>query len=1259
MQDLFNFQWTSITGWTSSIGSSNLDSTCGEVMLGGLGKFGSGDWAEKTYSSLYPHYAARITFRLYFVESWDSEWYYLTVDGTQRYSEKWSLNDSPRDMCGSSTHREAVFFRTTTLFPHFSTTMTIYQTSTLNEGPSNEAFGFKSIQIFLLYCHSSCNTCIGPNENQCTSCAGTTYLNPLSNTCGSTCPDTYYADSTTHKCIRCYQFSSTSSSQSHSCQTCNGPNENNCLTCYPNVYLDPVNNKCVYVCPPQTWRDSSTYTCSPCYAPVAPATTPLACYTCSGSASTNCLSCYPGKFLDPTTSSCVSSPCPNGYYGSNGVCYPCYTKSLPTNPDESCNTCSGPYSNQCDSCAPGLFHDSGTNKCVTHCSLGWYEDLVTATCAQCYRASSSSDTERDCYTCTSNTPNSCESCYAGTYLTPSNTCEEFCPDGWWGDASIKTCKQCYVYDVAVPSDQSCATCTAGNSDNCLTCNSPYFFDSSTGSTGKCVSTCPDGYWGDSVNNVCSPCYESNPGDNVQSCKTCSGEGAAKCLTCHIGVFYHSVGESCLLSCPTGYFAESATYTCNQCYQATAGSSLKSCGTCYGGSSSNCLTCQDTSTFLYQGTCLEVCPPGTYANTTTLVCEPCFRGSTATHPQYSCSTCDGPSSTDCLSCSSGVLYYPTNSSCLSRCPSIGWYSDYLNNSCNTCYKPSSSNDPSQACLTCNGGLASNCLSCHPGTYLYVVDGTCLLTCPEKYYPDPNNWVCMSCAFPTAADEDMLSNCVNGSTGAQIAKTAFQITMGTSSALPPLLGGASSAATLLVDFLNEISIFIYINVVFPANFVLFIQQLSFSTLIPNPFEGLKRDTDVIATSTIGKFAFWETSTVLLENNGFNVFKSLLVLAIGGVFALITLVLSGKPNISRKFASVRNILIWNTFLSLYLGDFGELFMSSIIQMRENNSTGAYAMISLIMSSIIVASYSIIILVSIYILNKRYGGHMDRYGVIRARRNIPNSPANNNKKTQKRTDFVTVPHNYRSLSEELKESNPITRSFLVILTLQSLVVVLVLFLVQDLGVMQALFYMGAAIAVLIGVIYYKPFKSRLQIGLMIFNQLIKITMGLLATILGIDDYYQNLSHDVRTSIGTALIILILVGVGSNALIGVLLVISTIVTTIMRLVRSIREKMKKPKSYKAQENESVDNSQEQSNNGAELTNFLNEKDASKEGKDSKGKVFRRKFQQTKQIVLEFDYPGMGMGMGLGQSYFTPTRKDGGSAKNSVVKSKRSYQLSK
>ena len=1217
MQDLFNFQWTSITGWTSSIGSSNLDSTCGEVMLGGLGKFGSGDWAEKTYSSLYPHYAARITFRLYFVESWDSEWYYLSVDGTQIYSERWNLDNSPQNMCGSSTHREAVFFRTTTLFPHFSTTMTIYQTSTLNEGPSNEAFGFKSIQIFLLYCHSSCNTCVGPNADQCTSCAGTTYLNPLSNTCGSTCPDTYYADSTTHKCIRCYQFSSTSSSQSHSCQTCNGPNENNCLTCYPNVYLDPVNNKCVYVCPPQTWRDSSTYTCSPCHS---------TCYTCSGSTSTNCLSCYPGKFLDPTTSSCISA-CPDGYYGSNGVCYPCYTKSLPTNPDESCNTCSGPYSNQCDTCADGLFHDSGTNKCVTHCSLGWYEDLVTATCAQCYRASSSSDTERDCYTCTSNTPNSCESCYAGTYLTPSNTCEEFCPDGWWGDASTKTCKQCYVYDVAVPSDQSCATCTAGNSDNCLTCNSPYFFDSSTGSTGKCVSTCPDGYWGDSVNNVCSPCYESNPGDNVQSCKTCSGEGAAKCLTCHIGVFYHSVGESCLLSCPTGYFAESATYTCNQCYQATAGSSLKSCGTCYGGSSSNCLTCQDTSTFLYQGTCLKVCPPGTYANTTTLVCEPCFRGSTATHPQYSCSTCDGPSSTDCLSCSSGVLYYPTNSSCLSRCPSIGWYSDYLNNSCNTCYKPSSSNDPSQACLTCNGGLASNCLSCHPGTYLYVVDGTCLLTCPEKYYPDPETWMCMSCAYPLTSDTDLLNTCLNGSdSSAQVAKTAFQVALGASTALPPLLGGASSAATLLVDFLNEISLFIYINVVFPANFVLFMQQLSMSNMVPNPFEGIKSDTDIITTSTIGKFAYWETSTVLLENNGFTILKTVVVLAIGVLLLLITLPFKSKPRVYRALTSIRKIFLWNTFLSLYLGDFGELFLSSLVQMRENTSTGAYAIVSLVIGCLVVASYGIIIVVSIYILNRQYGGHVDRYGVIRARRNKPTTP----KKRISDFVFVEAPTGYRALSEELKEVSPITRNFLIIITLQCFVVVLVIFLVQDLGLMQAFVYTGAAIVILICVIYYKPFISKIQIGLLILNQLIKITMGIMAIILGVDDYYLRLTEASRSSIGTGLIILIIIGVAANALVGVMLAIATIFSQIGECVKRLREKERLAKKLKQERLERYQ--QEQKDRHETFDNSLDNSDARlmannffPEEKVSTARVrIERKKKKTKQIVLDFDFPGMG-----------------------------------
>ena len=1182
IQDLFNHQWVSPpVEWTSSNGSGTAlnGGYCTENIIGGYNFFAKFSWVQNSYSSLPAHYAAIVTWRAYFIDSWDNEDLYLDVDGVRVYTEKWYYSKGAALICGISGTKDVVFDRASHIFPHISSTMTIKFSSSLDEDPENESYGIKSIQIILFPCDSTCNTCTGPSANDCTSCSGTRFLNPLLNSCLTSCPANYYKDSATNKCVRCYQFNK-NSPQAAGCNTCDGPNSNNCLSCYSDAYYDAANKKCLFTCPAQQWTNPYLSTCSACYAPVLPVTTPLACYSCSGSGSTNCLSCYPGVYFNPFTSTCVST-CPSGYYGTTAdyTCHRCYTKNLPSFPDESCLTCFGPNSNECQSCASPLLLDTSTRKCVPACPIGWYADSSVSKCFQCYQAPATSPTQ-SCYTCNSNTANSCLSCFPNATLNSlTNSCVLSCPAGWWRDITTNTCKQCYQYLPSAPTKQACETCSGGESNNCLSCNSPYFLDPTT---GRCGSTCPESYWEDTANKLCSPCYVAgSPTSNSQSCKTCSGNPTA-CSTCYSGIFFHSMSQECLLFCPTGWYGDSTTYTCVQCYQGTASSPEKACQTCNGSSSSDCLSCQDSSTYLYQGTCLDSCPPGTYPDSTTMTCKPCFQGVVGLYPAYACLTCNGPNSNNCLSCSDGYYFYPPNSTCLQKCPLFGWYSDSQNNTCSPCYS-SSSDENHRPCLSCNGPAATNCLTCNPYSYLFADNGTCLSTCPLRYYTSTG--ICVSCAYPTDNSVIDLDSCVNGSTSGSAAKAAIQVATAASSALPAFLGGASTAATLLIGFLGEINIFVYINVGFPANFVVFIEQIQGSELVPNPFEFMKEDTDVITTSTIGKFEFWGTNTVMLDNSGVDIAKNLIVLTIGIVLTILAFILSGKPSISRKIAFVRNIFVWNMFLSFYLGDFDELFMSSIIQMRENNSTGKYATFSLALSSLVVISYVVIIFIGIYLLNKKYEEAPSTRRHITLRRRLL-------RQREKVVDeYVELPSNLRVLSEDFKVGHPIMRSFLIILTLQSALIILLVFSFQDVGLAQAIAYTAIAIALLIGVAGFKPFKSKIQTSILIFNQLIKIVMGMLATILGIDDFYLSLSSDSRTAIGSGLIILIIIGVGANALMGLGLIIQQIVERIMYCLRAYRarkERMtKKSKKPAIDLNDNIEEPEQPPQLQVQQNNFL------------------------------------------------------------------------
>lgn len=63
---------------------------------------------------------------------------------------------------------------------------------------------------------------------------------------------------------------------------------------------------------------------------------------------------------------------------------------------------------------------------------------------------------------------------------------------------------------------SCLTCNGSSESQCITCRSGRFSHD-----GKCLNSCPDGYYGDKKRQECMAC--------PTGCATCSNNGF--CLTC--------------------------------------------------------------------------------------------------------------------------------------------------------------------------------------------------------------------------------------------------------------------------------------------------------------------------------------------------------------------------------------------------------------------------------------------------------------------------------------------------------------------------------------------------------------------------------------------------------------------------------------------------------------------------------------------------------------------------------------------------------
>lgn len=147
-----------------------------------------------------------------------------------------------------------------------------------------------------------------------------------------------------------------------------------------------------------------------------------------------------------------------------------------------------------------------------------------------------------------------------------------------------------------PCDSNCKTCK-NDPFTCTSCDTAsalaYLYQS------KCLSVCPDLYYENLGEGVCSLC-SSVSGLNCSNCST-----ASTCLSCNTGYVLHQ--SSCLNYVPTGFVNISGVAVACQ----------GDCATC-SLSTTNCTSC--TANNLLSNQCLATCPTGYVA--ISKICEPC-------------------------------------------------------------------------------------------------------------------------------------------------------------------------------------------------------------------------------------------------------------------------------------------------------------------------------------------------------------------------------------------------------------------------------------------------------------------------------------------------------------------------------------------------------------------------------------------------------------------------------------------------------------
>ncbi|NWR75520.1 PCSK5 convertase, partial [Centropus unirufus] len=575
-------------------------------------------------------------------------------------------------------------------------------------------------------CSPNCETCVGGHSDQCMTCKSGYYLNEVTNSCITNCPDGFYLDKNKIVCRKCSENCKTcvefqicteckhglslhgtkcaircEEGKYHngrecelchrSCATCAGAGVDACINCTQGYFME--DGRCVQSCSSGYYLDHSTEngyrSCKRCDA---------SCLDCSGQGDRNCTSCPNGYNLDMGVC-VVGTVCKDATEESwaeggfcmlvkkNNLCQRkvlqqlcCRTWEYLDDSQEcqlceaSCQKCIGPELDSCISCPHTRVFDDG--RCVMQCPRGKFE--FKGQCNLCHHT---------CLDCSGSEPNKCITCGIDRRgmerFLYHGECRESCPPGHYH--SEHTCVACSSH---------CEVCL--NSSHCKRCFRGYYLTQNT-----CQKlNCREGEVEDPDTEDCILCSDG--------CQNCKSDDPRICITCIQN--YYMYKQKCYKYCPENTYRDERTLQCREC--------PSNCDSC---DKDKCDSCQE-GFYLSGGSCVSDCGDGYFTDDISRECEPCHR---------SCATCVGYSYENCTACKSS--FQLSHGQCLSprtSAPNGKFWND-AKNQLQSC-------DPS--CRTCEKS-ADLCTSCPEGKFL--IRDTCVSLCPQKTFGNVASGKCERC------------------------------------------------------------------------------------------------------------------------------------------------------------------------------------------------------------------------------------------------------------------------------------------------------------------------------------------------------------------------------------------------------------------------------------------------------------------------------------------------------------------------------------
>jgi len=600
------------------------------------------------------------------------------------------------------------------------------QPPTANSACPSDTY-WDSISKSCEYCHASCATCYGPSYTHCTSCDKeknlawiTDGISPIFDKVSIAvgkcrCALGFY--SSFGDCLPC----------DPTCETCNGPNDEDCLTCKV-IDLEPNEDGycecptgqtfyqnytiCAIECDENEFLDDND-TCRTCA---------YECSSCWGPGNDQCYECDDGFELQELDFGEFICRCPTGLYLDNNNCVAC---------DDNCYDCLE-AADDCIACADPreLQYSNGKGECV--CKSGWEEvgtECEITKINDCGFVNQYVDEDETCQDCDI----SCGTCSGPEYYECL-----LCKENAYLESGSCYCDLYYYMDE----NGDCIQC----GDLCSECNEDYCFD------------CPEGTFS-GVGGNCEDCDSS--------CLTCNGDLSTDCTSCEYPkkLLDTANGKEC--KCPSGWTpngdsCEAPTNGCPLGHYLSSGvckECSSNCSSCLGPRDSDCTSCypEDNRSLLFgssYGKCR--CNEGFFEiSGVCMSCDP------------KCKICNGYGVDDCLDCEDGMDLIPTYGGYTCACDDTHFWSNYSNSCVLPDYTWTDSNGfelpCSSDCEKCIGPNDYECSTCRSDLHLIEDHNTdeiggCI--CEDGYFRndigecEACDSLCAICSGPDTCD-----SCVN--------------------------------------------------------------------------------------------------------------------------------------------------------------------------------------------------------------------------------------------------------------------------------------------------------------------------------------------------------------------------------------------------------------------------------------------------------------------------------------------------------------------